>query len=391
MAGVMMMAIDRKVLDGMLSSVVKVCKPKEADPLLRRLVLFSPKDDGSVTIFATNEIASFQFSKVPCSFNLEGGEADLQPFAVDINYLSKFVRGASDDMVVIRFDPGADKIAVKCGTPRIDIGYHDGKGYRELYGRSSPLTYPDDLSVYNRVENIKAVRDLLRLLLVASDSKTPLYSGVYTDGNGRFVASDMFRVLAASVPDCVWGNEVLIPSEVISMLELFSDEEAVLFNLYKGQLWVCNPGQTTILSCYTREVEKFPIGALDRWLESGADNDKHVILDAKELSEVTNRMHSFFRGESSICQMKFGDRGLSVTGVTARGDRMKDVLSYSLAEGSAAVADFEFRVHLDVFSVLAEVHDGNFVLKMDAPNKPFYSENSAGIRALVTPFTKNKI
>lgn len=390
MGGTQVLVMQRDTVSAILNKIIKVCKAKDNDPNLRRLVLIEPRDDGKVNIFATNEISSFLFTDVDGAIDLEGELAGPVSFAVGLDKLTKFASSTTDESLKFRLCTTEDKLTIRSGSASLDIGYFNGVGeggYFELYGDSNPTVVDSDVSEYTKVEDISGLCGLLKSMLICTDSSAPHLSGIYTDGNGKFMSTILTAALEVDSPTNAWDFECIIPSDFVSMLDSLPEDAEAYIRLSEGKLFIRDKVGSVVISTFTKEVSKFPASALLKAFDDADTGDKMVNMNSSELRQVISRMKSLF-GDELVFTMKFTPNKVKITVLGEGNDRGGDVISYSVLDGSEPVVDFSFQMHRSVLAILCAIQDGNIVLRMGKETGRFITTNDSGIRAVFSTFKK---
>jgi len=371
---------DRAQFAGILGKIVRSIKPKEKDPALRRS-LYINVNESSVDLFATNEILFMLFNSVPCEV-----VGSVNPFALDLAKIAKFAASARGDKLRVSYDEDGDKALVIAGS-QIKLGFWTGEDYQEMIGTDNPISFPDDMSEYSPVDGVKEFRSLMRVMLTCTNDKQPYLAGIYTDGDGLFMATDKFKGMQVEL-DQKFGFEALIPVDFFGLLDCLGS--AVLFRWEDGVLWATDKDFSVVVSSFTRSAEKFPSVQLAKFFNEMADTGEyHVTLNAEKLGESIKQIRSFFGRDDLRCNVKFKKKMiLSVIGKNK--DQMKDVVKYSLGEDSGDIVNFQFEMMLNVMGVIPTLFDGDFNLHIIANNRPLYSESKElGIKLMLVPFWKS--
>lgn len=383
----MQLSFMRDQLAEVVGTLVRNLRPKDKDPVLRRMLYILPNGDGKTCgLFATNEVLSAAFLAVGCTL-LDG---DAQPLAVEIARLSKLVSLSNSDTIEVTYDETSPKLLVKSGHTKAEISYITGDEYEEILGKP-PISNID--ADFLHVEKLKDVQQVLRVMLGCTDVRVPHLSGVFTDGNDTYLSTDRYKGMAYTGPGL--GFRAVIPADFISLLELFGDEVDLYWR--DGLLWARNSNATIIVSGYTQSEDKFPstdlLNAMKNCAASvgGEDETYSVRIDSKDLDNVLKRLRAF-AGDSVICDVKFG-KSMIITAVApgVREERIKDMVPFVREADSANVDGYTFKMAIGVLSIFTTLHDGEFVLHMKDSKSPFYSESISGVKLIATPYwTKEK-
>lgn len=369
----------REQLAEILGRIARSTKPKDKDVTLRKAVFFGVNED-SVDIYATNEIISLLFNGVDCEIT-----GEVESFAVDLIRISRFASTSKSKNLVIVFDDKADKMVVKANAT-IKIGYWDEDDFTEITGKDDPTKYPEDLDSYTAIKDVRDFRNLARIMIGCTDIKKPHLSGIYTDGEGKFMSTDAFKGMYIELEKHQWGFEGLIPNDFFGLLDSIDGDVYLYFN--KGLLWARDEDANVVVSSFTRSADKFPSEGLTKYFEEIASTGEYkALINAEDLSESIKQLRTFFGADDLVCKIKFKKKMvLEATGTN--NDKMKTLVKYVAGKDSDELVGFEFAMQLGVLGIIPTLFDGEFTLQMIANNKPMFSQSKdLGIKLLLTPYT----
>jgi len=380
MADKIIFKIKRETLADILGQMNKALKPKAKDAILRRVALFSFTDDGVASLFATNETLFMSFKAIA----YEAIEGDAVSFAADLVKLNWAANANKSDYMEFVLDISKDRLMVIVGSTKAEIGLLDSDTYQEYMGTESPDEYPEDISLYTEITGLDAFRSLSGFLLSCASPKQAHLAGVFTDGNGTFMSTNMFKAMQIELDDHSWGFRALIPSDFFALLESIGDSAYIYW--VDSRLWLRNEDASIVVSGFTKEAEKFPAEPIGEFfVEMETKCDKHVMLDSTALRAALERVKGFF-GDSVVTEIVFKKR-MVIKGEGKNKDKLKDSVPYKVADGSAPVEDFGFRMMLDVIEELPTIFEDEFTLHMISESQPMYTEaENLGIKLLLTPF-----
>ncbi len=379
MADKIIFKIKRETLADILGQMNKALKPKAKDAILRRVVLFG-FSGGDASLFATNETLFMSFKAI----EYEAIEGDVVSFAADLVKLNWAANANKSDYMEFVLDVSKDRLMVIVGSTKAEIGLLDSGTYQEYMGSETPDDYPVDIGLYTEITGLDEFYSLSGFLLSCTSPKLAHLAGVFTDGNGTFMSTNMFKGMQIILEDHKWGFRALIPSDFFALLESIGDSAYIYW--VDSRLWLRNEDASIVVSGFTKEAEKFPVDPLGEFfVEMETDCDKHVILDSTALRAALERVKGFF-GDSVVTEVTFKNR-MGIKGEGKNKDKLRDSVPYKLADGSAPVDDFSFRMMLDVIEELPTIFEDEFTLHMTSNNQPMYTEaENLGIKLLLTPY-----
>ena len=371
-------SIDRETLNSVLGQMIKCLKPKAKDPIIRRVVYLTFKD-GKVSLFATNEMLFILFQDIPVQ-----ASDPVEPFAIDLTKLGWLAGASKSERLMFMQSPNADRLIVQGGSLKAEVSYLDRDSYQEYMGDANPMEYPRDDSLYKSINKLGDFRAVVPLLLGCATSDQLHLDGVFTNGSGLFQATDMFRGMELQLSEHQWGFMALVPSDLIRLLDLVGDDAYMYWA--DSELWMRNADDTVIAYGFTKEPEKFPSEALSvTFKELATECNLKAIIDSASLKEAIDRLKGFF-GDDIVCDVSFKKK-MVIQGTGSNKDRLKDLVSYKICDGSESVDGFSFQMKLSVIGELPSLFDGEFILNMVSDSRPMYTEApDLGIKLLLTPF-----
>ena len=372
------LSFQREQIAEILGLIVRSTKPKDKDPNLRKAVYFQIGEE-SVSIYATNEIVSLLYQDVAC-----GVHGEVTDFAVDLIKLSKFAASSKAETLNIMFDEKAAKLIVKAGAT-INIGYWDGDAYKDMISRENPIEYPDDED-YSDIGDIKDFRNLARIMLGCTDVKKPHLAGVYTDGEGKFMATDQFKGMSIQLKKHHWGFEGLIPNDFFGLLDAIDGDVHLLWQ--DNVIWARDVEAKIVISSFTRPSEQFPSKGLDKYFDDIAETGTYLTtINAEDLSDAIKQLRGFFGDDDLTCMVSFKKK-MILNAVGSNDDKMKVSVKYAQHKDSDDLEGFEFKMQLGVLGIIPTLFTGTFTLRMINNKTPMYSNSTdLGIKLLLTPYT----
>jgi len=374
---------NRQQLADILSKMVKNLKPKPTETVIRRMVLIKPTEDGGmVVILATNEKQTYLFRNI--AYQTDSGE--LYPIAVDLIKLSKFVSCSGGETVSFRADSDKDKLSLKAGNTKADLAYLPGTDYIERLGQDETAFMPRGAAV-GEISDLPSFVKTLQIMSRCTDDD-PLKSfldGIYTDGEGNFMATDLLRGMLVPMEDHRWKIRTVVPNDLVNMLGDLSADRVLIF-WDQDEIWFSDLEGNVIISGFCREIEKFPQAELQKVFQEADKATIGIVLDAAELKTVLDRIRTFF-SDNVLCTLAFGDK-LKLVGVGNNKDRMQDVISYSLSDGEIP-EEMSFQLYLSALELITSVYEGEFKLDIVSLHKSIHCESSSlGIKMFVVPYIR---
>ena len=379
---VCLFSMNRAQVGEILSRVSKNLKPKAQDSILRRVTYFKPGADNVVELFATNETLFYYFRDVHCACD----DGTPIAFAVDTAKLAKFASSTQSETLKIRIDPSKEKLLLGADETKAEIDYINSAEYLERLGGETLLELPggDPVAEFQDLPSFRRILQIMESCTV-DDPLKPHLGGVFTDGDGIFLSTDMFRGMLVTQEDQSWGVCTVLPSDFINMLDDLPGEQALMY-WEQDVVWVQDPEGKVVVSGFCRKPEMFPAAGIKRFFDEVSEKSTlHATIDAVELKQVLDRLRGFF-SDSISCTVKF-DKKLSITGESENRDRMKDVIPYTQEQDSAELKGFSFNMKLSALAILPTLYDGDFTLHMIDDSKPMHSTSKTlGIKVMLTPY-----
>jgi len=369
------LSVNREVFADAVERISSACRPKAKDAEFRRMLFVERCGNDAVSLCATNETTTIIFRDIKCA------TGTFQTCAADLTKITKFARGSKDDTVRLSMNPKGSMLMVASGKrKRAEIDYMDGDAYEQYV--DNPTDVPDD-DMFTKVKGMDTFRVMSQIVLSCADPKQRHLNGIWTNGDGKFIATDTFRAMFQNT-EHKFGFRTVLPADLFAVLKLIPGD-VLYFYWSDGALWIKDVDSSMYACVYTVEDSNFPHSEIQDAREAVFEEAEcSITIDAAEFNTALKAIHGFF-GESVVCRLNFKGKRLVITGESdSTSNRIQEVISYELTEGD--VDGMSIRFDYSSLAVLTDLYDESFELRLTDGESPACSESEElGTQVMLLP------